>query len=219
MQKLDTAFGVFLLFLLSGFVALVVGKMGFLGGGGLLGLTMGVFLVVGVMFNVYFGLYLILVLSILVSFLSKIVELPYGLSLDVLLVVLALGVIMKQIRERDLSFAKSPLTLPIVTWVFYNMIQVLNPVAASRLAWVYTVRSMALLILLYFIASYALNSYRRVINIFKFILGLAFLSALYGLKQEFFGFTDFETVWLYSDPARFDLIFQWSRMRVFFLFF
>ncbi|MEM1124532.1 MAG: O-antigen ligase family protein, partial [Bacteroidota bacterium] len=129
-----------------------------------------------------------------------------------------LGVIMKQLQERDLTFAKNPISLPIVVWVFYNLVQVINPVAASRLAWAYTVRSMALLILLYFIACYALNSYQRIITIFKFMLGLAFASALYGMKQEFIGFADFELAWLYADPARFQLIFQWSRMRVFSFF-
>lgn len=218
MEKLDTVLGAVLLVFLSIFVAVVVGKLGFLGGVGLLVVTLGVFLVLGAMFNLYLGLYVILVMSILVSFLSKIVDLPYGISLDLLLVVLALGVIMKQLKDRDLSFAKNPISLPIIVWVFYNMIQVINPIAASRLAWAFTVRSMALLILLYFIAAYALNSYRRTINIFKFMLGLAFVSALYGLKQEFFGFTDFELAWLYSDPARFQLIFQWSRMRIFSFF-
>lgn len=218
MEKLNTVLGVFLLTLVAVFVAVAVGKLGFLGGGGLLVLTIGTFLVFGAIFNIYLGLYVILIMSILVSFLGKIVDLPYGLSLDLLLVVLALGVIMKQIRERDLSFAKNPISLPIGVWIFYNLIQVINPVATSKLAWAFTIRSMALLILLYFIASYALNNYRRVINIYKFMMGLAFVSALYGLKQEFLGFTDFETVWLYSDPTRFQLIVQWSRMRVFSFF-
>lgn len=218
MEKLNTILGVILLVFLAVFVALVVGKLGFLGGGGLLVLTVGTFLVFGAIFNIYLGLYVILIMSILVSYLSKIVDLPYGLSLDLLLVVLALGVIMKQIRERDLTFAKNPISLPIAVWVFYNLVQVINPIAASKMAWAFTVRSMALLILLYFIASYALNSYRRVINIYKFMLGLGFISALYGLKQEFFGFTNFETVWLHSDPTRFQLIFQWSRMRIFSFF-
>lgn len=218
MEKLNTSLGIVLLALLAVFVAIVVGKFGFIGGGGLLVLTIGTVMVFGAMFNLYLGLYAILIMSILVSFLSKIVDLPYGLSLDLLLVVLSLGVIMKQLRDRDFTFVKNPISLPIVVWVFYNMIQVINPIAVSRLAWAYTVRSMALLILLYFIASYALNSYRRLINIYKYMLGLAFVSALYGLKQEYFGFTDFELAWLYSDPARFQLIFQWSRMRVFSFF-
>ena len=50
MEKLDTALGVFLLILLAIFVALVVGKLGFLGGGGLLILTIGTFLVFGAIF-------------------------------------------------------------------------------------------------------------------------------------------------------------------------
>ena len=202
-HKMDTVLGLFLLLLLSVIAGVAVWKMGFLGGGLLLVGTIGLFAVLGAIFNLYLGLYVCLIMSILVSFLSKIVDLPYGLSLDLLLVVMALGVIMKQIHERDMSFARTPLSFPILTWVIYNLIQVLNPIAASRLAWAYTVRSMALLILLYFIACYALSSYRRIIRIFQFMLGLAFLSALYGLKQEFWGFTNFETVWLHSGPDPF----------------
>ncbi len=217
-QKMDTILGGFLLFLVAIIVGIIVGKMGFFGGGLLLIGTIALFAVLGAAFNLYLGLYIALTMSILVSLLSKIINLPFGLSLDLLLAVMALGVIMKQIRERDMSFARNPLSFPIITWVIYNLIQVVNPVAASQLAWAYTVRSMALLILLYFIACYALNSYRRIIRIFQFMLGLALISALYGLKQEFFGFADFETVWLHADPTRFQLIFQWSRMRIFSFF-
>jgi putative inorganic carbon (HCO3(-)) transporter len=217
-NKLDTALGIIILGLLALVVAVVVGQMGFMGGSLMLVAAIGFLVVFASLFYPYTGLYFALIMSVLVSFLSKIVDLPYGISLDLLLVVMGLGVIMRQIKERDLSFAKSPLSLPILVWVFYCLIQVLNPYALSKMAWLYTVRSVALLILLYFIACYALSSYRRIINIFKFALALAFISALYGLKQEFFGFTDFELTWLYADQGRFQLIFQWSRLRIFSFF-
>ncbi|MEM1122684.1 MAG: hypothetical protein AAGJ18_19730 [Bacteroidota bacterium] len=56
MEKLNTSLGVILLMLLGAFVALVVGKLGFLGGGALLVLTVGTFMVFGAMFNLYTGL-------------------------------------------------------------------------------------------------------------------------------------------------------------------
>lgn len=217
-RKLNSVLGIILLCLLATGIALVAGQLGLKGVvitfGGIIGLGM----VLTALFNQYIGIYFILTLSTFISFLSKIVDLPFGISLDLFLAVMSLGVLMKQAYRRDSQFLKNPLTLPILVWVLYNLVQVLNPESVSRLAWLYTVRSMAVLIILYFIAAHALNSYRRIINIFKFMLGLTFVSALYGIYQEYVGFTSFEYKWLYSDPKRFELIFQWARLRVFSFF-
>ena len=77
---------------------------------------------------------------------------------------------------------------------------------------------MAGLIILYFVATYAFSSYKIIIKTIKLIIGLALISALYGLKQEFIGFSNAEMTWLYSDPKRLELIFQWSRLRIFSFF-
>ena len=47
---------------------------------------------------------------------------------------------------------------------------------------------------------------------------MAFVTAVYGLKQEFLGFSNSEKAWIYADPERFQLFFQWGRMRIFSLF-
>ena len=49
-------------------------------------------------------------------------------------------------------------------------------------------------------------------------LGDVYKRQLYGLKQEFFGFSNDELTWLYSDPERLQLILQWSRLRIFSFF-
>jgi hypothetical protein len=82
----------------------------------------------------------------------------------------------------------------------------------------YTVRSVALLLALYFIACFALDSKKKIFTTVKVILGLSFLSALYSIKQEFIGFSNAEMTWLHADEERFMLIFQWNRMRVFSFF-
>jgi len=217
-KKLNSLLGIVLLVLTSAVIAAITAQFGMKGGIIALGGIIGLGIVLTSLFNQYIGVYFILILGSLVTYLSKIVDLPFGTSLDLLLVVMTLGVLMKQTYKRDLQFLNTPLTIPIIIWIGFNLIQVINPAAVSKLAWVYTVRSMAILILLYFIACYAFNSYRRIVNVFKFMLGIAFISALYGMFQEYYGFTQFELTWLYSDPKRFQLIFQWARLRVFSFF-
>ena len=108
------------------------------------------------------------------------------------------GVLLQQLKDRDLSFAKNPISACVLIWVTLNILEVLNPWAGSRLAWLYTVRSMAGLIILYFVATYAFSSYKIIIKTIKLIIGLALISALYGLKQEFIGFSNAVMTWLYS---------------------
>lgn len=217
-KKLNSFLGILLLVcicvLIGGFVAILELK------GAIFAIAV-VFAITSVLFalfNQYTCLYIILTLGCLVPWLSKIRDMPYGISLDALLMTMSLGILMKQSYKRDLSFLKSPITIPIVLWIVYNLIQVLNPSAVSQLAWVYTVRSVAILHLLYFIACYALNSYRRIVSVFKFMLFMAFVAAIYGLGQEYIGFSRYEMIWLHSDMERFQLIFQWGRLRIFSFF-
>ena len=170
------------------------------------------------MYDLPFGLKIVLVTAFLIGIASKYANLPFGISLDGLLLLLFFGMLISLTKNRDSGFAKSPVSVFILIWVFYNIIEVLNPWAGSRLAWLFTVRSMAGLILLYFIACYAFKNIRTIYSTLKFIILLAFLSALYGLKQEFFGFSAAELTWLYADQERLQLIMQWSRLRIFSLF-
>ncbi len=170
------------------------------------------------LFNQAIGIGVVLVVAFLIGLLSKYAELPFGISLDALLFLLFFGLLIQQVQERNMSFAKSPISILILVWVFYNLTQVLNPWAGSRMAWLFTVRSMAGLILLYFIACFAFKNAQIIFNTLKLILALVTISAVYGLKQEFFGFSDAELIWLYSDPERIQLIHQWSRLRIFSFF-
>ncbi len=170
------------------------------------------------LFNQTFSVVLILTISISIELLRKYSSVPFGTALDGLLFLSFFGLLLNQLKERRKNFAKSPVSVFIMVWVLYNLMEVLNPWAGSRMAWLYTVRSMAGLILFYFIACYAFKDLRSIIITIKTIIILAFISALYGLKQEIFGFTTAELSWLYADPERFQLIFQWSRMRIFSFF-
>jgi len=174
--------------------------------------------VVGCFVDLYFGITVMLFAAFLLGLVAKYTNAPIGTALDGLLVLMLVGLLARLIKERDLSFAKNPVSIFIFAWIYYNVLQVINPWAASKIAWVYTVRTVALLLAMYFIACYAFSSYKRILNTLKVILFLGLLSALYSLKQEFVGFTDAELTWLHADEERFMLIFQWDRMRVFSFF-
>lgn len=217
-QKLNNPLGYVLAFLfaigLSFVLSMLPLKLAILFVGGILAIPM----VLICFIDLNFGISVMLVAGFFLGLAAKYTDAPIGTALDGLLVLMLVGMLARLIKERDFSFAKSPISIFIFAWIYYNLLEVLNPWAESRLAWVYTVRTVALLLALYFIACYAFSSYRRIINTFKLILFLGFISALYSLKQEWIGFSQAEITWLNADEERFMLIFQWDRMRVFSLF-
>ena len=166
---------------------------------------------IGVLFTVTIGFFVELV--------RKYSEAPIGVALDGLVVVFALSMVAGLARTKDFSAARHPISVMVLVWMYYCGIQLVNPEpTAAIMSWIYTVRSLAGLLFLYFIAVYALDTLPKVKRAVKWILFLGFVAAVYGLKQEFVGFSDTELQWLYADPKRFELINQWSRLRVFSLF-
>ncbi len=189
-------------------------KLAILAVGGLIAIP-----IIGACFlNLHIGVNVMLVAGFMLGLAAKYTNGPIGTALDGLLILMLVGLLARLIKEKDFSFAKSPISIFITAWIYYNLLQVINPWAASKVAWIYTVRTVALLLALYFIACYALNSYKKIITTIKVILFLTFISALYSLKQEFIGFSSAEMAWLHADEERFMLIFQWDRMRVFSFF-
>lgn len=218
LEKLNNPMGYLALITIAIGIGFIIPKIGITGGVMLFALIVGIPALGACLFSPMFGICISLVVGLFIGFITKYVNAPFGMALDALLFVMFFGLLIQQVKERDFSFARSPISFTILIWVFYNLIQVLNPEASSRLAWVFTVRTMAGLILLYFIACSAFNSLARIKFIIKYIIGLALLSALYGLNQEFIGFTSGEEIWLAADEKRYQLIVQWGRIRPFSFF-
>jgi len=217
-QKLNNPFGLGLLLLLAILLSYAIATLELKIGVVILGAIIAIPVVGACLLKPIYAIWTIMIVGVFVDFLKKIVDAPFGTALDGLLFISLFGVLIQQVRNRDLSFAKNSISAWIFVWVILNLLEVLNPWAGSKLAWLYTVRSMAGLIILYFVAIYAFSSYKIIVKTIKLMIGLALLSALYGLKQEFIGFSNAELTWLYSDPKRLELIFQWSRLRIFSFF-
>lgn len=166
--------------------------------------------------NFEIGLSVSVVAAFMVGLLVKLSSsVPFGMSLDGMLFLMLFALLLRQIGERNFSFANNKLTPYMLIWVGYCLLNVFNPIAESQLAWVFTVRSVAILSLFFFIGCYAFTSLEIIIRMLKLIIFMTFLSAVYGLKQEFIGFADWEMAWLMADEKRMQLIVQWSRIRVF----
>ncbi len=177
----------------------------------LIGLPVIVFAVVDLAFAMGFALFW----AVMVVFAGKWTNAPIGTLLDLIILLGGVGLLLRQIRERNWAFMRHPLSYIILIWLYYNILVVLNPIAESKLAWLYTVRSVAIQQIVYFITLYAIRNNRRaMMNLLKFIIFICVFAALYGFKQEFYGFTDQETIWVNADPKRFQLYYQWGRMRI-----
>lgn len=200
---------------LSGAVAFLGWKIGL----ALLILIIGVPVLLGSMFNLRFGLLTVLVTTFFILTIARqIPQIPVGVVLDAFIGIMFFGLLLKQIGKNDWAFMKNPVSWLFLIWIGYNLIEVFNPWAYSRMAWVYTIRSIAGIILIYFIAMRAINSVNFVSLIFKIWIALAFLGALYGLKQEYIGFSDSELGWIMGSEERFSLFFNWGRWRRFSFF-
>lgn len=214
-QKLNNPLGLMLLLLgtlpVSYLLATLDLKIGFV----LFLVLVGIPLIGFCLLNLTFGLAMMLFTALLVVFGAKFTGAPIGTLLDLLILVCAVGILLRQIKERDWSFARSPLSYMILVWLYYNILQVLNPAAESKMAWLYTVRSVAIQQTVFFIGAYAFRQNKAgIVTLVKIIIGLCFASALYGLKQQFLGFSAAELAWMYADKERFQLYYQWGMIRI-----
>ena len=60
-----------------------------------------------------------------------------------------------------------------------------------------------------------MDSLEKIRRFVKLWIILAVIVAVWGIKQQFFGFTDFENAWIHSDPNITNLLFQGGLFRKF----
>jgi len=165
-----------------------------------------------------FGMIMLIIMAYMLFVLIQIgVDGPIGTLMDGLQVFLLVGVLVRAKRDNDWSIFKGPITTIIFVWLGYNMLEFGNPAATSRLAWVYTVRSVAIVSFCYFVFMYNIRSIKYVRLIFIIWLVLTFLGAAYGFKQEYIGFNDHEMAYL-NQPDIIGLLFIDGHWRKFSFF-
>ena len=165
------------------------------------------------------GVIVMLIMAYLLMGILRIgIDFPLGTLMDGLQALLIISFFFKQKTEKNWKSFKNPISIMILIWIGYNLLEVLNPVAESSLAWVYTVRSTAVVTLMYFIFLHNIRTISFLRLILKLWLALSLFAALYAFKQEYFGFFNFENQWLQSNPRIRELLFIGDRWRKFSIF-
>ncbi len=219
-NKMGGPLGLLFFALAALFFSVVVAKLGMVPGVLLILMMIGIPTVLGVIFYPQFGVVIFVVAAYLIMFIGRmnITEFPLGTLMDGMELLLIIGVIIQQKQKSDWTIFKGPISIIIAVWILYNFIEVINPTAESKMAWLYTVRSVALIMLSFFIFLYNIRTLKFLKLVLKIWIGLSVFAALYAYKQQFIGFTSFEEAWLYSDPEIAGLLFiggQWRKFSIF----
>lgn len=193
--------------------------------GGIAGAVMGIIalaigpLLYGVVVYPIFGIIVLLVAAYAIMWIMRmgLTTFPLGTLMDGLELLLFLSMLFKQRKRTDWTFLRSPISIMIFVWIGYNLLEFLNPAAASRMAWMYTIRSIAMVMLMYFVFMYNITSVQLVKLLIKVWLALSLFAALYAFRQEYVGFFEFEKRSL-DDPQIVSLYFingLWRKFSIF----
>jgi O-antigen ligase len=219
-KKFSSPLVIVFLLIAALFISVVVYKTGFIGIGAILILIIGLPILYGIVAYPKFGITILILASFFINYVSEILpeEVPIGTLLDAITYLLILGFFIKQKSEQNWSYFKNPISKIILVWLGYNLFQVINPSASSVLAWVYTVRTVGFIMLMYFVFVYHIRSVSFIKFLLKLWLALDVVAGISAFQQENFGFLPFEQKWLYSDPLRVSLLFIEGHMRKFGIF-
>lgn len=218
-EKLLNWFGILVLLGLTVLTSVAIGKTGFEVSVALTVLIVGVPLAFASLFNLRVGVVIAIITSFFVLGVKRVAgDIQLGVLMDVLIVILFFGMFIKQIHEKDWSFADNPISKVILIWICYNLFQGGNPSAESTMAWIYTIRSAAGIMVFYFMLMYAINSKKFITILIYLWIGLVLLGTLYGFVQEFAGLAPFEMRWVMETPERYALLYQAGKFKKFSFF-
>jgi O-antigen ligase len=188
---------------------------GIIAAAGILVIIVGLPVVVAVITYPRFGIVVLIIISFFVNYFTKLLpaDVPLGIAIDALTYLLIFGFLLKQKYEKDWSYFKNPISFLILVWLGYNLLEALNPNSPAILAWVYTVRTVAFIMLMYFIFLYSIRTVEFVRFLLKLWLVLAVIAGISAFQQEMIGLFPFEKTWYYSDPVRLKLYFIANHLR------
>lgn len=219
-QKFSHPFALFFLLITSLVISFLTYKLGFIGVGAVLAITIGLPIVFAITVYPEFGICALITGAFFISYIAEFLPsgVPIGTLMDVTTYLLILGFFIKQRTEQNWTYFKNPISYMILVWLAYNMLEFVNPAAASRLAWIYTVRTVGFIMLMYFVFVYQIRTVKFIKTLLKLWLLLDILAGISAFQQENIGFFPFERRSLYSDPLRVSLLFINGHMRKFAIF-
>lgn len=206
--------------LLAALVGYFIGMKGISVAGGVMAIPILIGFLIFFFKNLKLGVYFVLVMSFILPILGRYVPagIPFGLTIDIMLVLSYLVIVFKHWKKVDFSLASNEVVLLMALWMGYIVLQIGNPNAYSFAAWFYSMRGVALyqflLIPLCFIV---FNTKKDWYNFLNFWLGMSVLGIVWAAKQKFLGVDSFEQRWLDEGASVTHVLF--GQLRIFSYYF
>lgn len=140
---------------------------------------------------------------------------PMGLTIDAHFILIYLALFFKNFFQKiPWANAKNEIVLLAAIWFAYALFQLVNPEAASRVAWFYAMRGVSLYMLFAIPIVFIIFNQKKDLETFLKIWAVfSLLATLKGLMQKFIGVDSFEKAWLDAGAEVTHLLF--GKLRVF----
>jgi cell division protein FtsW (lipid II flippase) len=157
------------------------------------------YLLIRIFLDPRFGLFLMFTFSFLAIGIYRYVpgDIPFGLGVDAILVIVLLALILGRGRHLDWKAAGNDFTAVSVIWMAYTIMEIANPEAVSFAAWFYAMRGVALYQILMVVVGFLILKDKKDLKLFLLIwFGISVFAALKGIQQVKIGPDPWETAWL-----------------------
>ncbi|MFY0673438.1 MAG: O-antigen ligase domain-containing protein [Bacteroidia bacterium] len=203
----------------STFLALVLGllvvKLGMVGSALFIVLPLVVAGALAFIYNPKLGIYILVFMAFAIPGLTRYFPgPPFGLTIDIFLVLTLLVVFLKDFKKLDFSKANNDLVWAWAIWMIFCIMMILNPLARSMMAWFYAQRGIAMYPLLMIpLVMLVFNERRDMNRLFVLIIIMEVFGSFWGMKQIFIGVSATENRWLMQGAASTHILF--GKLRAF----
>lgn len=198
--QLFSGFGVLLLLSFLGVGSLIISKMGLTGAFVLLGLLFGVALMMYLWSFPKAGIWLSLIMGFLLSGISRYINAPWGLSIDIFLTLSLVIVLINKGIQVKWQNANTDLVIFSLVWMGYLVLEIFNPAGNGFEAWFYAMRGIgfyqALSVPLVYLLFREEKDFHTFLNL---LILLSLLGTVWGFKQQIFGVDAAEYRWLWDE--------------------
>jgi hypothetical protein len=148
------------------------------------------------------GIYTCLFFGFVANGLTRYIDAPLGLSIDLFLVLTLVAAFFQRFDSKKWEELKNPIIICVAIWVTYCVFELFNPEVVSYEAWVYAVRSPAFYMLFTIMAGMLLiKDFKEAERLIHLWLAFSVMAALYSFKQFFIGLDEAEKEWLIANAS------------------
>lgn len=163
-----------------------------------------VYAVIRIFLDPRFGLFLVFGFSFFAIGISRYVtaNIPFGLGVDAILVLLLLALILGRGRHLEWKSAGNDFTAVSVIWMAYTIMEIANPESVSLAAWFYAMRGVAFYQILMIVVGFLILKDKKDLRLFLMIwFGISVIAAIKGIQQVRIGPDHWENAWLDAGGA------------------